>query len=307
MKCLCVIALAVGPAAPAAAQEVRSVFRGADPGAVFADGQLWIDPTGDGETLDAWSSFDNKTFAKRGRLLALKDIAWIKTDRARTHYLWAPQMLMINGRTLLYYSVGPQDPTPSRLGVATCTGPAGPCIDSGRPLLTGGKGFEAIDPMVFNDRRSGKTYLYAGGSNGAKLRAFELSPDLMTVATEVTVGQPPLFTEGVFMHERGGVYYLSYSHGRWNTADYSVHYAMAPSPIGPWKYRGPILVSDRKFKGPGHHSFVEDPATGQWYIVYHRWEGESGNGPYTDDRHVVVQPITYDALGQIDQIRMTDH
>ena len=307
MKKLYVIGLALALADPAAAQEVRSVFPGADPGALFADGQLWIDPTGDGETLDAWSSSDNNIFVKRGTLIALKDIAWVRADRANTHYLWAPQMVTINGRTLLYFSVGPQVPTPSRLGVATCTSPAGPCTDSGRPLLTGGNGFEAIDPTVFTDRRSGKTYLYAGGSSGSKLKVFELSPDLLTVATEVAIDQPPLFTEGVFIHERGGIYYLSYSHGRWNTANYSIHYAMAPSPLGPWKYRGPILVSDRKYKGPGHHSFVENPATGQWFIVYHRWEGESGNGPYFDNRHVVVQPITYDALGQIDRVRMTGH
>lgn len=39
-----------------------------------------------------------------------------------------------------------------------------------------------------------------------------------------------------------------------------MHYATADTPTGPWTYHGPIPVSDEKRKGPGHHSFVRDPA-----------------------------------------------
>src|SRR3546814_9489697 len=120
---------------------------------------------------------------------------------APSHGLWAPDMLAANGRYYFYYSIGPQHPTPSRLGVATCEAPAGPCIDSGQPLLTGGGGFEAIDPMVFADAKSGKTYIYAGGSAGSTLRVFVLTPDLLTIDHEVKVAQPPHFTEGAFRSE----------------------------------------------------------------------------------------------------------
>lgn len=292
-------------AAPGAAQEVKSVIVGADPDADYFNGQLWVYPTGRGEMLDAWVSSDRTTFTRAGQLLALRDIAWIKDDREPRHYLWAPDMVAANGKYYLYYSVGPQNPSPSRLGVAVCAAPQGPCTDSGKPLLTGGNGFEAIDPMVFVDPKSGIRYLYAGGSAGAKLRVFELKPDMVTIDNEVEIAQPPLFTEGAFMHERNGIYYLSYSHGSWNTASYEVHYAMAPSPIGPWKYRGPLLQSDKRYKGPGHHSFVRDPKDGSWWIVYHRWEGKKGTGPYSDDRKVAIQPISYDQFGQIVPIKMT--
>ena len=287
------------------AQEVKSVIVGADPAAAYFDGRLWIDPTGPGDRLEAWSSSDRQTFTRAGPLLALKDIAWVKADKQPRHYLWAPDMVASGGKFYLYYAVGPQDATPSRLGVAVCDTPKGPCIDSGKPLLTGGGGFEAIDPLVFVDPKSATRYLYAGGSAGAKLRVFELKPDMVTIDREDTIAQPPLFTEGVFVHERGGIYYLSYSHGAWNTAGYAVYYAMAPSPLGPWKYRGVILQSDRKYKGPGHHSFVQDPTDGSWWIVYHRWEGKKGDGPYDGDRHVAIQPISYDQFGQIVPIKMT--
>jgi beta-xylosidase len=292
------------------ARDVKSVFAGADPSAIYADGQLWIEPTGHGEKLESWSSTDRKTWQKRGVLLSLADMPWIGDDHARRHYLWAPDLRPANGKYYLYYSVGPQNPTPSRLGVAVCETPAGPCKDSGKPLLTGGAyaggSFEAIDPMVFVDPKTNRALLYAGGSAGAKLRVFELAPDMVTIAKEVPVDQPPMFTEGAFMHERNGIYYLSYSSGHWNMADYNVEYAMATSPTGPWKYRGAILVGDRKYKGPGHHSFVQDPTTGEWLIVYHRWEGKAGNGPYNDDRRIAIQPISYDALGQIMPIKIGD-
>lgn len=288
------------------AQQVKSVFAGADPFALFADGKMWIYPTGEGDRLSAWNSVNRTDWQKAGDLLRLKDIGWVGSDGAPRHFLWAPDMLAANGKYYLYYSVGPQNPTPSRLGVATCDGPAGPCVDSGKPLLTGGKGFEAIDPMVFVDPKSDKRYLYAGGSAGARLRVFELASDMVTIEREIPIDQPPLFTEGVFMHERRGIYYLSYSHGRWNDASYAVYYAMAPTPVGPWKYRGILLQSDKKFKGPGHHAFVRDPASDQWYIVYHRWEGESGNGPYAGERRIAIQPISYDQLGQIVPVRMSD-
>jgi beta-xylosidase len=281
----------------------ESIFAGADPSAEIIDGRLWIYPTGPGDRLQAWTA-DRGRWSRRGDMLRLKDVRWAADDGAPRHYLWAPDLVEIKGAYRLFYSVGPQDPTPSRLGVAICATPAGPCRDSGKPLLTGGHGFEAIDPMVFHDPRSGLNYLYAGGSNGATLRVFVLDADATAIAREAAVPQPPHFTEGAFMHERGGVYYLSYSHGRWNTADYSVHYATAPTPVGPWRYRGVILQSDRHFKGPGHHSFVRYP-DGSWAIAYHRWEGEHGDGPYDDDRRVVVQPIRYRRDGSIVPVVMS--
>ena len=290
-------------AAPAAA-DVKSVLRGADPFALSDHGKLYIYPTGPGRTLDAWVRGADGKWTDAGALVTLKSLAWVRSDHAVEHFLWAPDMQPAGGKYFLYYSVGPQDPTPSRLGVAVCDTPIGQCADSGKPLLSGGGGFEAIDPMVFVDAKSGERYLYAGGSNGAKLRVYTLAADMVTIEREVPVDQPPRFTEGVFMHERGGIYYLSYSYGHWNRSDYSVHYAMAASPTGPWKYRGVLLASQGGYKGPGHHSFVIDPATGDWLIVYHRWEGKSGDGPYDGDRRTVVQKISYLPTGEIAPVDM---
>jgi beta-xylosidase len=296
------ILLTVG--SPAYSVPGKALLEGADPGVLVEKDRFTLYPTGDGAALAAWSSCDLNEWTKHGPLLKLKDIAWVM-DKALRHYLWAPHMVLDNEKYYLYYSVGPQDPTPSRIGVAICKTAMGPCSDSGKPLLTGGNGFEAIDPMVFTDPKSGKTYMYAGGSNGATLRVFELAPDHVSISREVKIDQPPGFTEGAWMHFRNGIYYLSYSSGRWNDASYSVRYAISLSPIGPWKFAGTILQSNARYKGPGHHAFFEDPRNGQLYMAYGRWENQKGDGPYTGKRKVALAEVQYTSDGLIKPIPIT--
>ncbi|MEG3086771.1 family 43 glycosylhydrolase [Sphingomonas sp. PB4P5] len=311
------LAAGLALAASTAALADNPQFQGADPHAAYIDGELWVFPTGGpggswaADRFGAFSSKDRKHWRSRGELIRRDSIKWIADDGAKEHFLWAPGVATKDGKWYLYYSVGPQNPTPSRIGVAVASRPEGPYVDSGKPLLTGelvkdGRGFEAIDPMTYVDAKSGKAYMYAGGSAGAKLRVFQLTPDMVTIDREIAVATPPEFTEGAFMHERGGIYYLSYSHGRFNGPDYSVRYATSTSPVGPWQYRGAILTSDKKHKGPGHHSFVQDPKTGEWLIVYHRWENPKGGAPFTGERQVAVDRLSYAADGTILPIRMTD-
>jgi len=297
-------------------------FAGADPAAMVVDDTVWLYPTGGEGRLHPWSSTDLDSWKRGPALIHLRDIDWIAPEEERQ--LWAPHMSAANGRYYFYYSVGPQEPYPAKIGVAVCETPAGPCEDSGRPLIDGadsddfagrpaggctdgmqptGSGrfrFEAIDPMVYVDPASGRRLLYAGGSNGSTLRVFELAPDMVTIEREVPIEQPPCFTEGPWMHERGGTYYLSYSSGHYDRSDYSVRYATAPSPTGPWSYRGTILQSGGGHKGPGHHSFFTDPRTGQMMMAYHRWEGQEGDGPYRNtQRQVALAPVRYRADGTI--------
>ncbi len=309
-------AVTAPPAAPFIAPRPLNIFYGADPDAAYYGGKYWLYITGQNDigpknpVLYAFSSPDLKTWTKGAQpILQFKDIPWIYTDGQDWHGGWAPSIAEKNGKYYYYYSVGPQTSTaPSRLAVAVGSSPAGPFRDSGKPLFAGGNGFEAIDPMVFADPKSGKYYMYAGGSAGAKLRVWEMAPDMVNFAREIPVETPPQFTEGSFMHYANGQYYLSYSHGGWNSPTYSVHYATSTSPTGPWQYRGPILQSDMTRKGPGHHSFVENPRTGQWYIVYHRWQSPGTGNPFKapGGRSLAIQPITYDSTGAIEPITMND-
>ncbi len=271
---------------------------------------VWIYPTyaAKGERLFyAFSSKDLVHWEKTGPVLNFADVTWIGDDGRKDHGAWAPGVVVKGGRFYFYYAVGNQEVTPSRIGVAVGQGPAGPFLDSGKALVTGKRDvFEAIDPMVFIDPKDGKAYLYAGGSQGARLRVYELNDDMVSIAREVKVETPKEFTEGAFLHERGGIYYLSYSHGRWRDASYSVHYATGTSPLGPFTYRGAILMSDDHHKGPGHHSFFRNPISGRWYIAYHRFDNETGPGPYSGRRWVAVDIVEFGADGLIKPVLMTD-
>ena len=291
-----------------AAIPANPIMRGADPHALAIGNTLWVYPTWSErgqQQFYAFSSTNLVDWERHGPVLDFKDVSWINDDGAPIHYPWAPAAFASNGKFYFYYSVGPQNPTPSRIGVAVGESPAGPFVDSGKPLITGGNGFEAIDPMVFRDPQSSKVLLYAGGSAGAKLRVFELTPDLVSVAREVPVQTPPKFTEGVFMHHHEGRYYISYSHGSWRHSSYSVHYSSSDSATGPWTYHGPILSSDSMRKGPGHHSFVEYPRPGEWLIVYHRWDKREGDGPYRGSREICIDRVVHDAEGLIRPVTMT--
>lgn len=301
--------MACGLAAAPLAALANPAFPGADPHvAVFGD-SYWAYPThatdakAQFHSFDfvAYSSPDLVTWTESKPVLKMEDISWIKDDGAKDHWLWAPGITEKDGKYFLYYSVGPQNPTPSRIGVAVSDLPDGVFKDSGKPLVTGGNGFEAIDPMVFHDK-DGTFYLYVGGSNGAKLKVWKLKPNLTELGEEVEVETPEQFTEGAFMQEIDGTYYLSYSHGGWNNPNYSVHYATGKSATGPWTYQGAILNSNDTHKGPGHHSFFRNPKSGQWFICYHYWNPGKGDGPLDGIRHCAIQPVTFTKDGKIERV-----
>ena len=82
---------------------------------------------------------------------------------------------------------------------------------------------------------------------------------------------PDGYTEGPFMFIRNGKYYFMWSEGGWTGPNYFVAYAMADTPLGPFKRIGRILTQDPLIAtGAGHHSVMQNPKTKQWYIVYHR-------------------------------------
>ena len=291
------------------------MFDGADPHAIVIGETLWVYTTRSFERgvrgFWAFASEDLENWRVYGPVLDYADIGWINDLDERTNtrrFAWAPALAeRADGQLAFLYSAGPQDPIPSLIGVAVGATPAGPFRDIGTPLIEGALGeFEAIDPMVYTDPASGTSYLYAGGSNPGTMKVWELNEAMTEPVREVEVDQPERFTEGAFMHEHDGRYYLTYSSGGWRDASYSVHVSESDSPTGSWDYQGAILVSDDRHKGPGHHSIVESPHTGEPFIVYHRWNDREGNGPYEGERATAIEPLRYDADGHLMPVTMTD-
>ncbi len=84
--------------------------------------------------------------------------------------------------------------------------------------------------------------------------------------------------EGPFVRKRNGKYYCMYSGGCYLNDTYGVDFVVADSVMGPYRDTGSAngarmlhSIPD-KVIGPGHHSVVTDPKTGQDYAVYHAWD-----------------------------------
>lgn len=94
-----------------------------------------------------------------------------------------------------------------------------------------------------------------------------------------------------------------WSEGSWGGSDYSVAYAIADSPFGPFKRIGKILQQDEKVgTGAGHHSVIQIPGKDEWYIVYHRHPlGDAA----PNHREVCIDRMYFDDKGFIKPVEMT--
>lgn len=82
----------------------------------------------------------------------------------------------------------------------------------------------------------------------------------------------PDFVEGSYMIKHQGRYYLLYSSGVLHDGTYSVRYAMADKPLGPFTTPPNHTIlkmnEEQTTRGPGHNSVLK--FKGKHYIVYHQ-------------------------------------
>lgn len=254
------------------------VFPGwyADPEGTIFGKQYWIYPTFSAPYnqqvfLDAFSSPDLVNWTKHSRILDTVAIKWAR--RA----MWAPSIIHKKNQYFLFFGANDIQNNQEKggIGVAVADNPAGPFKDYlGKPLVDQFyNGAQPIDQFVFQDK-DGQDYLIYGGwrhCNMGKLNA-NLTGFLPfadgSIFKEIT---PEGYVEGPFMFIRNGKYYFMWSEGGWTGPNYSVAYAMADSPLGPFKRIGKILQQDPAIAtGAGHHSVIHVPGKDQWYMVYHR-------------------------------------
>ena len=280
----------------------------ADPEAVIFGKTYWVYPTysakyKDQVFMDAFSSDDLLTWKKHERIIDTAAIKWAKKA------MWAPSITQKDGKYYLFFGANDiqNDQEVGGIGVAVADRPEGPYKDHlGKPLVD--KFYnkaQPIDQFVFKDK-DGQYYLIYGGwshCNMAKLNqdftGFVPYPD-GTTFKEIT---PEGYVEGSFMFIRNGKYYFMWSEGGWTGPDYSVAYAIADSPLGPFKRIGKILKQDSTIAtGAGHHSVIHDTKKDLYYIVYHRRPlGE------TDGNHRVtcIDEMRFDKDGLIVPVQLT--
>lgn len=251
----------------------------ADPEILYSqkNKKYYLYPTSDGFT--SWSGYYFKTFSSdnlkdwkdEGVILDLKkDVSW--ADRNA----WAPciEEKKINGEyKYFYYFTAAQ-----KIGVAVANDPVGPFVDSGRPLVSskpeGVKGGQEIDPDVFTDPVSGKSYLYWGNGYAA---VAELNDDMVSIKENTTkvLTLDNTFREGIYVFYRKGLYYFLWSEDDTRSENYSVRYGTSKSPLGPISIPKDNLILSKKpelgIYATGHNSVLQIPEKDEWYIVYHRF------------------------------------
>jgi hypothetical protein len=95
-----------------------------------------------------------------------------------------------------------------------------------------------------------------------------------------------------------------WSEGGWTGPDYSVAYALADSPFGPFKRIGKILQQDPAIAtGAGHHSVINVPQTDNWYIIYHRRPLGEKDG---NSRVTCIDKMYFDKAGLIKPVLITN-
>ena len=287
------------------------VFPGwyADPEGIVFDKTYWIYPTFSAPYekqlhFDAFSSTDLVNWKKHPEILSTKDITW--AHRA----LWAPSIIRKDDRYFLFFGANDiqKDDEVGGIGVAVADKPEGPYKDYlGKPLIDKfHNGAQPIDQFVFRDK-DGSHYLIYGGwrhCNIARLKddftGFEPMED-GTIFKEIT---PEGYVEGPFMFIRDGKYYFMWSEGGWTGPDYSVAYAVADSPFGPFKREAKVINQDPAVAtGAGHHSVIHVPGTDRYFAVYHR-------RPLTEtdrnSRVTCIDEMHFDKEGNILPVKISD-
>lgn len=110
---------------------------------------------------------------------------------------------------------------------------------------------------------------------------------------------PRRWTEGSFIFEKDGKYYIMYSANAFFGGNYAVGYATSDSPLGPFEKSAdnPILKENQseggRVIGTGHNMAIVMP-DGRWYTVYH---GRMTDNP--EERVVLIDEMNFDENGNL--------
>lgn len=271
-------------------------FYSADPAPIVVGNTLYIltgrdvAPPGVNDfIMPEWELFATKNVASKqwqfypGFLRPAQVFAW-----ARPGHAYAGQIVQGADKRFYLYAPVEQANSPNQdsfaIGVAVADSvlgpwkdahPSGPIVSQSVPQTNH---IQNIDPTVLVDR-DGRVYMYWG--TFGRLRGIELESDMVTPKNhEFSVSTLTGFFEASRIFRRNDTYYLLYAdnqagpHSPCTPAVYHacIAYGTAPTPLGPWTYRGVILdVVSSTTSHPGVAEFK-----GQWYLVYHTADARGG-------------------------------
>jgi beta-xylosidase len=234
---------------------------------------------------------------------------------AKEGFTWAPEVLELNRKYLLYYTASARRENMQCVGVAVAADPKGPFVDAAAAQIVcqtklGG----SIDASPFRDA-DGSLFLYfKNDGNRVHARTALWGQRLALDGMSVT-GQPQEMVrdnerweervvEAPTMVRAPTGYALFYSGGffGWNPDEgglspYGMGYASCTTPLGPCKPApaNPLLHSFKDpdagcISGPGHQSIFS--AAGRQFMSFHAWAATSACRKAPDDaRYLYVAPL----------------
>lgn len=274
------------------------VWEGADPFVFLHEGTYYFYVSNGDEGYRVLTSDDLVNWQDHGPCLSREDV---QGDR----WFWAPEVTEQDGKFYMVYTAE------EHIGIAVADSPLGPFKQATPRWLSERN---AIDGSFFKDE-DGQVYLYYvrfDGGNviyGAKLHDMltldEEGEQRLIAAEAEWETRDCLVAEGPFMLKHNGKYYLTYSANHFRTPDYAVGYAVADTPLGPFKkYEGnPILKKNEGIVGTGHHCFTTSKDGKQLICVYHCHHNREEIHPrmtcidpaeFTADGTLLIHGPTYD-------------
>eukprot|EP00347_Sterkiella_histriomuscorum_P015473 403356894 len=215
---------------------------------------------------------------------------------------WAPELHTFNDKFYLYFTLRDHEGVLC-IGVATSDNILGPFEDSGKPLIKQ-QGMGSIDATVMHVDANTRYLVWKDDGNGNRpqqptiIWAQKLTDDGLNVVgarQELIRNDLPWegdVTEGPWIIQENGWYYLFYSGHGYCDASYSVGVARSRNPLGPYEKHGdPILFTHGKWVGPGHCSVVKTIDNSSWAMIYHSWENGKVCG--NNNREMLVDYIDW--------------
>ena len=283
----------------------RAVLPGlnAEPHIMVINDTYYLYPTQDGErwqqkTMYLWKSKNLINWVRSG-----DPIMSLDRKRGPGHSPWgsgkasAPCIFKDEDTWFFYYSGWNDREARVTIGAAAAREPEGPFAGVPNAMITGHERTrlnyaENMDPMVFQSPEDGQKYLFWG--NGKSLRV-KFNSDMITVDFDSIEENYGLlgYSGSPFIFQRYHIYHMVYSVGDPRGVDYSVGYATAPFPDGPWQFRYIVLEKNeaKGIVGTGSPSVVNTPGTDDWYMAYHRFAIPHGDGY---NREVVIDRMEFD-------------
>ncbi|MDQ4087794.1 MAG: glycoside hydrolase family 43 protein [Pseudomonadota bacterium] len=228
---------------------------------------------------------------------------------------WAPEVLQLGERFILYFTAKHRRSDQQCVGAAVASNPRGPFVPQGsEPLICQHRLGGTIDASPFRDA-DGQLYLYFknDGNHHSARTTTQLWGQRMSADGLSMLGEPVALerndaeweghiTEAPFMVRRGGRYILFFSandyywHRGERLSRYATGYATCQTPLGPCvdAAENPILASRREpdcLSGPGHPAVFE--AGGRHYIAFHAWGTRGGCRRGEESRYMHILPLDW--------------